>query len=124
MQKECDYCKKAHRHGGKCNGNYKETPCLYYEKDPRGMERYDDSWISISLGEPIPNEGECLHVLYRGIKKNIRINKIKEIDWHREGIKGLRGIRLYLGFYYWTEENGEIPEESEKLKLEVIKGGK
>lgn len=118
----CAYCLKSHKN--KCFKDYRKSPCLFYERDPKGTWKTDNLWLAVDLGAQIPSPGETIEVTFRncGIDKNIKIYGINNADWDVAG-KGLQGIFIKIRCGYWTEEGGIIPDKQKKPELKVIKGG-
>jgi hypothetical protein len=118
---ECIYCKRHHDHGGKCQGTYKVTPCLLFERDPRGKWEYMlDTTLQVRFGSDIPQPFiDTNNYEICGIDKTLQIIKINKIEWNIDA-KGLRGIIIYADIRYWSDENGVI---ADKPKLRLIKKG-
>lgn len=117
--RECDYCLIHRDHGGKCEGNYNSKPCLHFERDPLGCRRYlDNQKLLVPFTLEIPHINEsCGYWLLNGVDKTITITKIKAAQWWRNKNGGLEGLALWTDYWYWSDENGELPPEKPRLKL-------
>lgn len=116
--RECDSCLKHIMHDGKCYGKGSSQPCLLYEKDPRGVRKYEDNTsFRIDFDTYIPVIGEPDDKwLLNGISKTITFTKIRKVEWNKDA-RGLHGIRLWADYWYWSDENGELPPKKPKLRL-------
>jgi len=121
---ECEYClKDNYYHGGNCSRvkQYHSTPCLIYEKDTRGKPvRNEKIKLEVNFGSNIPELFKPDNDwVIDGINKTITVTKIHDVDWDTN-TKGLHGITMTVDYWYWSEENGVLPEIIPKLKL--VKG--
>jgi len=119
---ECGTCVKHIYHDGKCQGKNSYPPCLIYEKDPRGVKKYlDNIKFEIPFHIEIPKIGEPSTIwTLDGISKTLNFTRINKVEWHTNA-KGLQGVRFWADLWYWSDENGELPEKKKKPKLVLVK---
>lgn len=117
---DCDYClKESWSHGGKCKGKTNSSiPCLIFERDPRGQRMYETNTpFKVKFGMDIPRLHEPnTDYFLSGIEKTITFTKFCKIEWDRDA-RGLHGIKIWADFWYWSDENGQLPPRKPKLRL-------
>lgn len=116
--KDCPYCKRSVRHGGKCYEENSSKACLIFERDPRGKQLFlDNVRFNVDFGTDIPEIRKPISEwTLHGIEKTVTINKILKIEWNTNA-KGLHGIYVWADVMYWSDENGVVPEKANKPKL-------
>lgn len=120
--KECPYCIRSVRHGGKCSEEHSSKACLIFEKDPRGKQIFlDNVRFDIPFHAAIPEKGKPNNDwTIRGIDKTITVTRIIKVEWHSNA-KGLHGVYFWADFWYWSDENGVVPEKKKRPKLVLCK---
>jgi hypothetical protein len=91
-----------------------------YERDPRGYKKYlENVRFDVPFGANIPEIGKpTIDWTMRGIVKTLTVTSIRKIEWDSNA-KGLHGIYFWADFWYWSDENGELPPD--KLRLRLVK---
>jgi len=115
---ECYSCLKNVQHDGKCGGKCGSRPCLIFERDPRGVRVYEDKTkFKLDFDDDIPEIGKpARNWLLSGVNKTITFTKIRKVEWNKDA-RGLHGIYVWADYWYWSDENGELPPEKPKLRL-------
>lgn len=115
---ECRQCLKHIQHDGKCNGKDGAVPCLIFERDPRGVREYvDNDLFQLDFDDEIPEIGKPdSYWNLNGASKTITFTKIRKVEWNKDA-GGLHGIYIRADYWYWSDENGELPPKKPKLRL-------
>jgi len=122
--RECNYCLRHLFHGGKCQGKGDGKSCLIFQRDPRGRREYlENDGFKIPFHVDIPEVGK-INTDWEicGIAKTLTFTKIRKVEWHSD-TKGLHGVYLWADYWYWSDENGELPPSKPKLSLVKNSGG-
>lgn len=101
-------------HGGECAGKYSLSPCLLYERDPRGRWERTERTLDADFSDELINEGDSIDIIMDGVDKTIKIYRIMGMEWNKR--RGLQGIKIKIEFGYWTEQNG-VAIQKPKLTL-------
>jgi hypothetical protein len=119
----CLFCTRHIQHDGNCYGKSNSiiTPCLLFERDPRGQQVFKTLHLPIPFSLEIPKVNEiCDYYLIGEVDKPLKILDIKEITWNINKYGINEGIIIKAQVQYWSDENGVV---TNKPKLQIIKGG-